>query len=47
MLEVRVMKAIWQKIWQYKWWIAALIIVAVAAKFGSDYYAKSNKLNSN
>ncbi len=37
------MKAIWRKIWQYKWWIAALIIVAVAAKFGSDYYTKSNK----
>ncbi len=37
------MKAIWQKVWQYKWWIAALIILAVAAKFGSDYYAQSSK----
>ncbi|MDT8902241.1 efflux RND transporter periplasmic adaptor subunit [Anaeroselena agilis] len=37
------MQAIWQKIRQYKWWIIALIILAVAAKFGSDYYAKSKK----
>lgn len=37
------MKAIWQKIWQFKWWIAALIILAAAGKFGSDYYAQSNK----
>ena len=37
------MQAIWQKIRQYKWWIIALIVVAVAAKFGSDYYAKSSQ----
>jgi HlyD family secretion protein len=37
------MQAMWQKIRQYKWWIIALIILAAAAKFGSDYYAKSSK----
>jgi HlyD family secretion protein len=37
------MQAMWQKIRQYKWWLIALIILAVAAKFGSDYYAKSSK----
>jgi HlyD family secretion protein len=37
------MQAMWQKIRQYKWWIIALIIIAAAAKFGSDYYAKSSK----
>jgi len=37
------MQAMWQRIRQYKWWIIALIVLAVAAKFGSDYYAKSSK----
>lgn len=37
------MQAIWRKVWQYKLWIAALIVLIVTAKFGSDYYTKSNK----
>ncbi len=37
------MQAIWRKVWQYKFWIVALVVLAVGAKFGSDYYAKSSK----
>lgn len=37
------MQAMWRKVWQYKWWIIALVVLAVGAKFGSDYYTKSSK----
>lgn len=37
------MRAIGKRIWRYKVWIFALIILAVAAKAGSDYYSKSSK----
>lgn len=37
------MQAIWRKVWQYKLWIIALVVLAVGAKFGSDYYTQSSK----
>lgn len=43
MQEVRAMQAIWRKIWQYKLWIITLVVLAVGAKFGYDYYTKSSK----
>ena len=37
------MRAIGQKIWQYKLWIIAVVVIAVAGKYGMDYYTKSSK----
>lgn len=37
------MRAIGQKLWQYKIWIIAVIVVAVAGKFGADYFTKKSK----
>lgn len=42
-LEVLTVQAIWQKIWQYKKWLIALIILAAGVQAGMYYYAKNNK----
>jgi HlyD family secretion protein len=37
------MQAIWQKIWQYKKWLIAVVILAAGVQAGTYYYAQQNK----